>query len=145
MADGSQTIEPGKSAPAAEPSYLTAHPDSGIRERIDHILDRVTIPANRFCLKGDSYDTLQSADQLMEFLAAIDSAAAGECEFEMPPSGQFMMNLLRDTVRDAVRYAAEVNDLQLTLHTHAATGGLEKFIAMFNLDKESAGVANAKN
>jgi hypothetical protein len=107
-------------------------------QRIDHILDGVKIPANRFCLRGDSFSTLQSVGDLMELLAAIDAAAASECEFEMPAIGPGMMNVLRDTVRDAVKYAAEVNDLHLTLRTHAEIGGLEKFIEIYGLDKEAA-------
>jgi hypothetical protein len=41
-------------------------------------------------------------------------------------------------VRDAVQYAAKVNDLHLTLRTHAEIGSLEKFIEMYNLDKAAA-------
>jgi hypothetical protein len=125
----------------ADGSLKTSVPE--IRERIDQILDGVTIPANRFCMKGDSFDTLQSVDQLMELLAAIDSACDEGREFEMPAIGRGVMVVLRDTVRDAVQYAAKVNDLQLTLGTHAGIGDLEKFIAMYKLDKKAEATAPA--
>lgn len=109
------------------------------RKRINQILDGVTIPANRFCITGDSFQTLQSADSLMALLAAIDNAHVNDCEFEMPAIGPRVMFILREMVREAVLYAAKVNDLQLTLRSHAEIGGLEKFIAMFNLDKTAVG------
>jgi hypothetical protein len=109
-----------------------------IHERIDQILDGVKIPANRLCMTGDSFDTLQNADQLMVLLAAIDNAHVNGSEFEMPDVGPYVMFTLREMVQDAVRYAAEVNDLHLTLRTHADIGGLEKFIEMYKLDKAAA-------
>ena len=45
-----------------------------------------------------------------------------------------MMNVLRDSIRDVVKYAAEVNDLELTLRTHAEIGDLDEFIEMNELD-----------
>ena len=69
----------------ADGSSSSSQPET--RERISQILDGVAIPINRFCLKGNSYDLLQRVDDLMEFMAAIDAAAAGECQFEMPPNG----------------------------------------------------------
>ncbi len=127
MADGSQSIEPKNAAPTSEP----------VRERIDGILDGVIIPANPLCAKGDSFDTLQNVGSLMALLAAIDTAQLEGCEFTMPDSGPYLMITLREMVQDAVQYAAKVNDLELTLRTHAEIGGLEKFIAMYNLDKEA--------
>jgi hypothetical protein len=125
MSSNSQTTETSKGEAAARTTG----------ERIGQILAGVKIPTNRFCMTGDSFDTLQSADQLMTLLAAIDNAQVNGCEFEMPDVGPCVMFILREMVQDAVRYAAEVNDLQLTLRTHAEIGGLEKFIQTFKLDK----------
>jgi hypothetical protein len=141
----STTSTGGAAAPRGPRRHIDHSRSDDVHQRIDQILDGVAIPANRFCMKGDSFDTLQSVDDLMELLAAIDSACDEGSEFEMPAIGRGVMVVLRAMVRDAVKYAAEVNDLQLTLRTHAEIGGLEKFIAMYNLDKESAGVANAHN
>jgi hypothetical protein len=74
----------------------------------------------------------------MSLLSAIDNAHVNGSEFEMPDIGPFMMFTLREMVRGAVRYAAEVNDLQLTLHTHADIGGLERFIETYKLEKVAA-------
>jgi hypothetical protein len=116
----------------------TAAKHDETRERIDHILDRVAIPANRFCMKGDSFDTLQSANDLMAFLAAIDLAHTEGCAFELPDIGPHVMFTLREMLQDAVRYAAQVNDLQLTLRTHADIGRMEEFIEMYKLDEGAA-------
>jgi hypothetical protein len=125
MADGSQSIEPKNAAPTLE----------AVRERIDGILDGVTIPPNPLCTKGDSFDTLQNAGSLMALLAAIDTAQFEGCEFTMPDSGPYLMITLREMVQHAVQYAAKANDLELTLRSHADLGRLEKFIADNELDK----------
>jgi hypothetical protein len=117
-------------APAAQAA-------ADVHARISQILDGVTIPPNRLCSQGDSFDTLQNVNHLMSFLAAIDNAHMSG-EFEIPDP--YMMITLREMAQDAVRYAAEVNDLQLTLRTHAEIGGLEKFIETFKLDKPAHAV-----